>query len=76
MGIDGEAVIDCAQSQKGEQLLEYYGKETDKHPEKKGVPYILINNKAFDDDFDQFMPQVCAAFQNPPPQCQEVYNLE
>ncbi|XP_073958494.1 gamma-interferon-inducible lysosomal thiol reductase-like protein [Choristoneura fumiferana] len=72
MGVDGAAVTACAQSQKGEDLLEYYGKETGKHPEKKSVPYVLINNKSFEDEYDQLMAQVCAAFQNPPPQCQEV----
>ncbi|XP_073957689.1 gamma-interferon-inducible lysosomal thiol reductase-like [Choristoneura fumiferana] len=73
MGIDGAAVTACARSQRGEDLLEYYGQETDKHPDKTSVPYTLINGKLFNDNDSQFMAEVCAAFKNPPPQCQEVY---
>lgn len=72
MGIDGAAVTACARSQRGEDLLEYYGQETDKHPDKTSVPYTLINGKLFTDSDSQFMAEVCAAFKNPPTQCQEV----
>ncbi|XP_059061696.1 gamma-interferon-inducible lysosomal thiol reductase-like [Achroia grisella] len=64
--IDAEPIKDCAKSEKGNELLESYGIESEKiHYEY--VPYVLINGDEWTGD--NFMKDVCAAFSIPPPPC-------
>ncbi|XP_061726564.1 GILT-like protein 2 [Cydia pomonella] len=69
MKIDSKPIKECAKSKKGEELLEYYGKESEK-VNFDGVPYVLINDKEFDLS-DDLKKTICDALKNPPPQCKE-----
>ncbi|XP_063395230.1 gamma-interferon-inducible-lysosomal thiol reductase-like [Cydia fagiglandana] len=75
MGINAEKIIKCAKGKKGEELLEYYGKETDKDvPDREGVPWSLINGKYVNGvgELDKWLATICAALDHPPPQCKKL----
>ncbi|XP_063391287.1 GILT-like protein 2 [Cydia fagiglandana] len=67
MKIDSKPIKECAKGKKGEELLEYYGKETDKAG-IDGTPYVLINEEEFDLN-DDLKKDICKVLKNPPPQC-------
>ncbi|XP_063370855.1 GILT-like protein 2 [Cydia amplana] len=67
MNIDSKPIKECAKGKKGEELLEYYGKETDKIT-KHGVPHVLLNGEKFD-MYDNLKKKICEALKNPPSQC-------
>ncbi|XP_047985256.1 gamma-interferon-inducible lysosomal thiol reductase-like [Leguminivora glycinivorella] len=71
MGIDSKAIIACAKSSRGEDLLEYYGQETDKLVDKQYVPWVLINGEFFDSNGD-LMKKICETLSNSPPPCAEL----
>ncbi|XP_063370684.1 GILT-like protein 2 [Cydia amplana] len=73
MNIDSKPIKECAKGKKGEELLEYYGKETDKIT-KQGVPHVLINGVKFDTD-DDLKKAICEALKNPPSQCKTKLNI-
>lgn len=66
MGINSEPIKQCAKSDKGNQLLKYYGEES-KKANFNYVPYVLING--VESTGEHFMQDVCKAFKNPPPAC-------
>ncbi|XP_063370682.1 gamma-interferon-inducible lysosomal thiol reductase-like [Cydia amplana] len=69
MKIDSMPIMVCAKGKKGEELLEYYGKETDKMADKiDGVPFVFINGEEFD-LHDDLKKTICEALKNPPSQC-------
>ncbi|XP_052758242.1 gamma-interferon-inducible lysosomal thiol reductase-like [Galleria mellonella] len=68
MAIDAKTIKECAKSEKGNELLEQYGIESDK-VHYKYVPYVLINGNEWTGN--NFMKDVCAAFSTPPPPCVE-----
>ncbi|XP_063549190.1 gamma-interferon-inducible-lysosomal thiol reductase-like [Cydia strobilella] len=70
MKIDSKPIIECANSERGDALLEYYGIETDKvtNPRNKYMPFILMNGKEYSTDKD-LMKTICQTLANPPPQC-------
>ncbi|KAJ0182573.1 hypothetical protein K1T71_001942 [Dendrolimus kikuchii] len=68
MDIDSEPIKQCAKSNKGVQLLKFYGEES-KKVGFKYVPYILINGAV--NDGENFMRDICAAFNDPPPPCKQ-----
>ncbi|XP_063358056.1 GILT-like protein 1 isoform X2 [Cydia amplana] len=74
MGINAKKIIKCAKGKKGEELLEYYGKETDRDvPNKEGVPWSLINGKYVNGgELDKWLATICAALEHPPPQCKKL----
>ncbi|XP_063616804.1 gamma-interferon-inducible lysosomal thiol reductase-like, partial [Cydia splendana] len=75
MGINAKKIIKCAKGKKGEELLEYYGKETDKDvPDREGVPWSLINGKYVNGvgELDKWLATICAALDHPPPQCKKL----
>ncbi|XP_048002282.1 GILT-like protein 2 isoform X2 [Leguminivora glycinivorella] len=67
MKIDSKPIIECAKGKKGEELLEYYGKETEK-VKFHGVPAVRINGEDFD-LIDDLKKKICEALKNPPPEC-------
>ncbi|XP_063358057.1 gamma-interferon-inducible lysosomal thiol reductase-like [Cydia amplana] len=71
MGIDSKPIIACAQSKRGEDLLEYYGQETDRLINKQYVPWVLINGELFDTEND-LMKKICETLSNSPPPCAEI----
>ncbi|XP_063391419.1 GILT-like protein 2 [Cydia fagiglandana] len=75
MKIDSKPIKKCAKGDKGEELLEYYGKETDK-VKFRNVPYVLINEEEFE-MFEDLKKKICETLKNPPPQCKtkELMNI-
>ncbi|XP_030029417.2 GILT-like protein 2 [Manduca sexta] len=70
---NGEPIKKCAKSDKGHQLLKYYGDESNKiyYP---GVPHVRING--IHAPWNHFKENVCTAFKTPPPPCRENRNKE
>ncbi|XP_061385832.1 GILT-like protein 2 [Danaus plexippus] len=73
MGCDSEAIKACARSNRGTELLLYYGEQS-KMANFNYVPYVLINGKVYNTDGNKdFKDAVCAAFDNPPPPCTNIW---
>ncbi|XP_045498447.1 gamma-interferon-inducible lysosomal thiol reductase-like [Colias croceus] len=68
MKIKSNPIINCANSDKGDQLLKYYGEES-KKANYHYVPYILVNGKEYNGD--HIVEDICAMFSNPPPPCSQ-----
>lgn len=66
MYVNSEAIKQCAKSNKGSQLLKYYGDES-KNAGFKTVPTILVNGMPV--NRENFKQTVCNAFRYPPPPC-------
>nr|XP_032529306.1 uncharacterized protein LOC116779211 [Danaus plexippus plexippus] len=76
MGCDSEAIKACARSNRGTELLLYYGEQS-KMANFNYVPYVLINGKVYNTDGNKdFKDAVCAAFDNPPPPCTNKYLVD
>lgn len=76
MGCDSEAIKTCARSNRGTELLLYYGEQS-KIANFNYVPYVLINGKVYNTDGNKdFKDAVCAAFDNPPPPCTNKYLVD
>ncbi|KAM3967571.1 gamma-interferon-inducible-lysosomal thiol reductase-like [Aphomia sociella] len=69
MSINSSPIKECAKSDKGDELLEYYSKESEK-VHYNFVPYVLINRKIWKDTY--FLKEVCEAFTTPPEPCQKL----
>ncbi|XP_023952750.1 GILT-like protein 2 [Bicyclus anynana] len=67
-GFDSTPIKDCAKGDRGTELLEYYGEESQK-ANFSYVPYILINGKV--NDGNNFIKDICEAFAVSPPPCVE-----
>lgn len=66
MWVNSGAIKQCARSNKGSQLLKYYGDES-KKAGFRTVPTVLVNGMPA--SRENFKADVCKAFRNPPPQC-------
>ncbi|KAJ2947788.1 hypothetical protein O0L34_g9570 [Tuta absoluta] len=72
--VKSDSVKECAKGAKGQELLVYYGHESEKVNYKNhGVPYDLVNGKVVPDK-QTLMEAVCQAFKNPPDACNEIPN--
>ncbi|XP_063616636.1 gamma-interferon-inducible lysosomal thiol reductase-like [Cydia splendana] len=74
MKIDSKPIIECANSERSDALMEYYGIETDKvtNPNKKHMPLILLNGKEFNRAKD-LMKTICQTLAKPPPECKSYF---
>lgn len=68
--VESEPIKTCAKGDKAVELLVHYAEETDKVNNRSYVPYVVINGKVMDPD-NQLKKSVCAAFKNPPKECQQ-----
>ncbi|XP_030029416.2 GILT-like protein 2 [Manduca sexta] len=72
MKLNGDPIKECAKGSKGNELLKYYGDETNKIY-FRGVPHIRLNGIPYRNSSKKiFKDYVCAAFKNPPPPCNTV----
>ncbi|CAH4031077.1 unnamed protein product [Pieris brassicae] len=67
--IDSAPIRECAKGKRGTELLKYYGEEIIK-ANLKHVSHIQINGVK--NDGKHFMRNVCAAFAEPPTECQDI----
>ncbi|XP_063616159.1 GILT-like protein 1 [Cydia splendana] len=70
--IDSKPIIECANSERSDALMEYYGIETDKvtDPKNKSMPLILLNGKEVTDNL---MKTICQTLAKPPPECKSFF---
>lgn len=69
MNVDSTWIKECAKGSTGNELLKMLGDQS-KKVGFKFVPYILING--IQNDGNNFMKDVCAAFRIPPPECAQI----
>ncbi|KPI94816.1 Gamma-interferon-inducible lysosomal thiol reductase [Papilio xuthus] len=68
LNLDASPVKECAKSNKGDELLKYYGDESKKQ-NFNYVPYILIQGQV--NNGQELMKDICSVFTNPPPPCND-----
>ncbi|XP_014356162.2 GILT-like protein 2 [Papilio machaon] len=68
LNLDSNTIKECAKSNKGDELLKYYGEES-KKANFNYVPYILIQGRV--NDGEELMKDICNVFTNPPPPCND-----
>ncbi|KAI5635766.1 gamma interferon inducible lysosomal thiol reductase (GILT) domain-containing protein [Phthorimaea operculella] len=70
--VNSDQVKECAKGPKGQELLVYYGHESEKVDYRNyGVPYVLVNGEQKPDQ-QTMMEAVCEAFKRPPDACNEI----
>ncbi|XP_063616800.1 gamma-interferon-inducible-lysosomal thiol reductase-like [Cydia splendana] len=74
MKIDSKPIIKCANSERSDALMEYYGIETDKvsNPRDRYMPFILLNGKEFN-IAKNLMKIICQTLAKPPPECKSYF---
>ncbi|KAJ3682857.1 hypothetical protein LUZ60_013084 [Juncus effusus] len=76
--LDPKPVLDCSTNGTGHQLHLENGKRTDAlNPPLEGVPWILINGKPLESEYDEFQVAVCKAYKgnNRPKVCDDHKNI-
>ncbi|KAM7264947.1 hypothetical protein ACFE04_002630 [Oxalis oulophora] len=71
----GKVPIDCYKSGYGNSLDQKFAKETSQlNPPHRFVPWVVVNNQALQEDFENFMSYICKAYQGPqlPDTCRSV----
>uniref|UniRef100_A0A7N0VIC0 Gamma-interferon-inducible lysosomal thiol reductase n=1 Tax=Kalanchoe fedtschenkoi TaxID=63787 RepID=A0A7N0VIC0_KALFE len=72
VGVDPKPIMDCYNSQRGEELILKYAAETGAlQPPHKYVPWVTVNGKPLYDDYQNFLAYICKAYKgsNPPGTC-------
>lgn len=61
-------VKNCAKGARGQELLVQYGEKSER-ANFQYVPYVLINGEEWKGEVEDFMNDVCSAFNSPPKPC-------
>ncbi|KAJ0027595.1 hypothetical protein Pint_34932 [Pistacia integerrima] len=63
LGLSQEPIDDCYNSGRGKQLILEYADETDAlHPQHKFVPWVVVNGRALEGDYENYAAYVCKAY--------------